>query len=79
MQPFQIVFFLNNGPEYHFIDNLIDVSQLPTFRFAKLPSPAIDWKIWKALYSHGCSVGRSVVRHSGDSSDVTLAFEDALL
>ena len=31
--------------------------QLPKSRFAKLPSPAIVWKIWKALYSHGCSVG----------------------
>ena len=26
---------------------------MPNSRFAKLPSPAIDWKIWKALYSHG--------------------------
>ena len=26
---------------------------LPNSRFAKLPSPAIDLKIWKALYSHG--------------------------
>ena len=31
---------------------------LPNSRFVKLPSPAIDWKIWKALYSHGCLVGR---------------------
>ena len=29
-------------------------SNLPNSRFAKLPSPAIDWKIWKALYSRGC-------------------------
>ena len=27
---------------------------LPNYRFAKLPSPAIDWKIWKALYSGSC-------------------------
>ena len=38
-----------------------------------LPSPAIDWKIWKALYSRWCL---SVVCHPGNSSDVTLAFED---
>ena len=30
----------------------------PNSRFAKLPSPAIDWKIWKALYSHGSLFGR---------------------
>ena len=39
-----------------------------------LSSPAIDWKIWKALYSRGCLVGR---HHFGDHPDVTLAFEDA--
>ena len=27
--------------------------QLLSSRFAKLPSQAIDWKIWKALYLHG--------------------------
>ena len=27
--------------------------QLPNSRFAKLPNPAIDWKIWKAQYSRG--------------------------
>ena len=48
---------------------------LPNSRFAKLPSPAIDWKIWKALYSHGWSVLR--LPHFWHS-DVTLAFEDAL-
>ena len=37
-----------------------------------LPSPAIDLKIWKALYSRGWSVGCC---HIDDSSDVTLAFE----
>ena len=31
---------------------------LPNSRFAKLLSPAIVWKIWKALYSRGCLVGR---------------------
>ena len=34
-----------------------------------LPCPAIDWKIWKALYSRGC---RLFGRHAGNSSDVTL-------
>ena len=37
------------------------------------PPQSIDWKIWKALYLRGWSV----VRHGHDSSDVTLAFEDA--
>ena len=41
-----------------------------------LPSPAIDWKIWKALYLRGCLVGGLFGRHVGDRSDVTLAFED---
>ena len=50
---------------------------LPNSRFAKLPSPGIDWKIWKALYSHGCLVICLFVCHGRDSSDVTLAFEDA--
>ena len=50
---------------------------LPYSRLAILPSPAIDWKIWKALYSRGCSVGWLVVCHGRDSSDVTLALEDA--
>ena len=45
---------------------------LPNSRFPILPSPAIDWKIWKALYSHGCFVCRLVVLHTFDSSDVTL-------
>ena len=30
---------------------------LPSSRFAKLPSPAIDLKIWKALYSRGWVFG----------------------
>ena len=38
------------------------------------PSPAINWEIWKALYLCGWLL---VVRHSGDSFDDTLAFEDA--
>ena len=38
-----------------------------------LPSPAIDWKIWKALYL----CGWLVVCHICNSSDVTLAFVDA--
>ena len=53
---------------------------MPYSRLAILPSPAIDWKIWKALYSRGCLfgwlVGWLVVRHGRDSSDVTLALED---
>ena len=35
--------------------------QLPNSRFTKLPSPAIDWKIWKALYSRGWLFGWSYV------------------
>ena len=49
------------------------VCLLPYSRLAILPSPAIDWKIWKALYLRGCLV----VCHGRDSSDVTLALEDA--
>ena len=37
------------------------------------PPYSIDWKIWKALYSRGWVF----VRHGHNSSDVTLAFEDA--
>ena len=54
-----------------------NINILSNSKFAKLHSPAIDWKNWKALYSRGCSVGWLVVRHGRDSSDVTLALEDA--
>ena len=47
--------------------------QLRYSRLAILPSPAIDWKILKVLYLCGCLV----VRHGRNSSDVTLAFENA--
>ena len=33
------------------------LTKLPYSRLAILPSPAIDWKIWKALYLCGCSFG----------------------
>ena len=39
-----------------------------------IPSPSIDWKIWNALYLHGSGL---FVCNAGNSSDVTLAFEDA--
>ena len=42
-----------------------------------LPSRAIDLKIWKALYMRGCLFGCSFGHNAGNSSDVTLAFEDA--
>ena len=46
------------GPEVRLsIEHLLGdqaLAILPNSRFAKLPSLAIDWKIWKALYSHGC-------------------------
>ena len=35
-------------------------TKLPNSRFEKLPSPAIDWKIWKALYWRGCLASRLV-------------------
>ena len=40
-----------------------------------LPSPAIYYKMLKVLYSQGCLFVR--FSHVCDSSDVTLAFEDA--
>ena len=35
---------------------ITEVQLLPNSIFAKLPSPAIDWKIWKALYLGSCSL-----------------------
>ena len=52
-------------------------SLIAKLQICQLPSPAIDWKIWKALYLHGWSVVRSVVTLL--HSDVTLAIEDALI
>ena len=42
----------------HHITIIQCCSFLPNSRFDKLPSPAIDWKIWMALYSRDCFVVR---------------------
>jgi hypothetical protein len=53
---------------------------LPNSRFPKLPSPALDWIIWKALYLCGCLFGCLFGCLVGfcdtfDSFDVTLALK----
>ena len=52
---------------------------LPNSRFANSPqcSHCIDWKSWKALYLRRCLLVQTVGCHAGNSSDVTLVFEDA--
>ena len=56
--------------------HLSHVNILPNSRLNQIKT--IYWKIWKALYSCGCLFGwLVVVCLGGNSSDVTLACEDA--
>ena len=50
------------------------IHNVTNFILTTLPSPAIDWKIWKALYMYGCLFWYC---QTFDSSDVTLSLEDA--
>ena len=42
---------MDAGPFFRCKLLMVDISRIAELQICQFPSPAIDWKIWKALYS----------------------------